>query len=260
MSELQDLYQEVILDHNRQPRNFRKLEGADHQAEGYNPLCGDQLTVYLHMEGDRVADISFVGSGCAISKASASVMTTSVKGKTRREIQKLFDQFHRMVMGQGDIQKIASEVGKLAVFSGVSEFPARVKCASLAWHTLKAALEGVKEAVSTESDEAPAKVDVEELRQKIVEKLKTCFDPEIPVNIYELGLIYDVSVKPAGEVEIQMTLTTPACPVAGSLPPEVEAKVKAIPGVASVKVEVVWEPPWSPAMMSEAARLQLGML
>jgi len=148
MADLRDLYQEVILEHSKAPRNYRELEAADRKAEGYNPLCGDRYTVYLQMEGDSIRDIGFQGSGCAISKASASMMTQSLKGKTRAEAQKLFNSFHQVVTGQANGDQ--AELGKLRVFSGVSEFPLRVKCATLAWHTLAAALEGKQEAVSTE--------------------------------------------------------------------------------------------------------------
>ncbi|MGD0957194.1 MAG: Fe-S cluster assembly sulfur transfer protein SufU [Candidatus Acidiferrales bacterium] len=149
MSDLRDLYQDVILEHSKAPRNYRELAAANHKAEGYNPLCGDRFTVYLDMEGDSIRDISFQGSGCAISKASASMMTQSVKGKTKAEAEQLFDRFHKLVTGHAPANGEA-ELGKLAVFSGVSEFPVRVKCATLAWHTLHAALEGKQEAISTE--------------------------------------------------------------------------------------------------------------
>ncbi len=149
MPDLRDLYQEVILEHSKAPRNYRELQDADHKAEGYNPLCGDRFTIYLEMEGDRIRDIAFKGSGCAISKASASMMTQSLKGKTRAEADELFKNFHRVVTGQAENGDV-DQLGKLAAFSGVSEFPLRVKCATLAWHTLEAALEGKQEAVSTE--------------------------------------------------------------------------------------------------------------
>src|SRR5829696_8030166 len=140
MSDLQDLYQSLILDHNRRPRNYGELAGADRRADGRNPLCGDQLTVWLKMDGERVADVSFVGSGCAISKASASMMTAAVKGKTVDEARALFERFHALVTGRGDAGA-AEALGKLAAFAGVARFPVRVKCASLAWHTLRSALE-----------------------------------------------------------------------------------------------------------------------
>lgn len=149
MSELNDLYQEVILDHNKNPRNFREIENADKTADGNNPLCGDALRVYVAMEDDRVKDVAFKGSGCAISKASASMMTQAVKGKTREEAEVLFDEFHRMVTGEIDAEAEETHLGKLKIFAGVLEFPARVKCASLSWHTLHAALQGEEE-VSTE--------------------------------------------------------------------------------------------------------------
>ncbi len=150
MADLRDLYQELILEHSKAPRNYRELKGADRKAEGYNPLCGDRFTVYVQMQGNSIHDIGFQGSGCAISKASASMMTQSLKGKTREEAQALFERFHDTVTGQAAINGNKEELGKLAVFSGVSEFPSRVKCATLAWHTLQAALEGKQDAVSTE--------------------------------------------------------------------------------------------------------------
>ncbi len=149
MSELSDLYQEVILEHNKNPRNFREIENADKVAEGHNPLCGDQLSLYVSMENDTLKDVAFKGSGCAISKASASMMTQVVKGKTREEAEVLFDEFHRMVTGRLDVEEDENKLGKLKIFAGVLEFPARVKCASLSWHTLHAALNNETE-VSTE--------------------------------------------------------------------------------------------------------------
>jgi nitrogen fixation NifU-like protein len=150
MSELSELYQQVILDHNKKPRNFRKLEGANRSAEGFNPLCGDQLSVYMLLEEGVVKDLSFVGTGCAISKASASMMTQALKGKTREEARVLFDEFHRMVTGELDEEAETNHLGRLKIFAGVRDYPARVKCASLSWHTMHAALEG-EEAATTES-------------------------------------------------------------------------------------------------------------
>lgn len=149
MSELSDLYQEVILDHNKNPRNFREIENPDRHADGNNPLCGDKLQVFVNMDGDIVQDVAFKGSGCAIFKASASIMTETVKGKTKDEAEKIFDEFHRMVTGKLDIETDDNDLGKLRIFAGVLEFPARVKCASLSWHTVNAALQGGEE-VSTE--------------------------------------------------------------------------------------------------------------
>jgi nitrogen fixation NifU-like protein len=150
--ELRDLYQEVILDHSRRPRNFGELPGADRHAEGYNPLCGDKATVFLKLDGERLSDVRFVGKGCSISTAAASLMTESVKGKTRAEAEALFERFHALVTGApGAGRAVApAELGKLAAFSGVSEFPMRVKCATLAWHTLRAAFTGTSAPVSTE--------------------------------------------------------------------------------------------------------------
>ena len=147
--DLSELYQSLILDHNRAPRNFRVMEGANRHADGYNPLCGDSLSVWLKLEGDKIADASFQGSGCAISKASASLMTTVVKGKTKEEAGEIFASFQRMVTGQAGATDALP--ARLAVFAGVREYPARVKCASLPWHAMKAALEAREaERVSTE--------------------------------------------------------------------------------------------------------------
>ncbi len=140
MSELSELYQQVILDHNKKPRNFRKLETANHYAEGYNPLCGDHLTVYMNLEDDCVTDVGFEGSGCAISKASASMMTQAVKGKSKEQAETLFKQFHSMVTGELDEENEENTLGNLKIFAGVREFPVRVKCATLPWHTMHAAL------------------------------------------------------------------------------------------------------------------------
>jgi nitrogen fixation NifU-like protein len=149
--DLQDLYQELILDHNRRPRNRGALDGADHQAEGYNPLCGDHVTVYLKLDGDVVREVRFEGSGCAISTASASLMTEAVKGKTLAEAKALFRRFHALVTGVGEAEEDGSpNLGKLTVFSGICHYPARVKCATLAWHTVNAAMDKKDDVVSTE--------------------------------------------------------------------------------------------------------------
>jgi nitrogen fixation protein NifU and related proteins len=147
--DLKELYRDVILDHNRSPRNFGRLEPADSQAAGHNPLCGDKLTLTLRMQGDRVADLRFEGQGCAISTASASLMTEAVKGRSREEIARLYDEVHALLTAPPEAPP-APELGKLMALSGVAEFPARVKCASLCWHTLNAALEHAPAAVSTE--------------------------------------------------------------------------------------------------------------
>jgi nitrogen fixation protein NifU and related proteins len=150
MSDLYGLYQEVILDHSKRPHNYRAMDGAYRQADGYNPLCGDRVRIYLKIEGERISDVSFQGSGCAISTASASILTDTLKGKTQAEADALFETFHDLVTGRRLTGGDNSELGKLAVFSGVSEFPARVKCATLAWHTMRSALVGGPQVVSTE--------------------------------------------------------------------------------------------------------------
>jgi nitrogen fixation protein NifU and related proteins len=147
--DLKDLYRDVIVDHNRQPRNFGKLEPADAHADGHNPLCGDRLTMYVNLDGDRIREAKFEGSGCAISVASASLLTEAVKGKTLGEVKSLFDDVHTLLT-RHDAEADLPKLGKLAALSGVREFPARVKCASLCWHTLNAALERTSEPISTE--------------------------------------------------------------------------------------------------------------
>jgi len=149
MSDLRDLYQQMILDHNRNPRNYHELPNATKRVDGYNPLCGDHYTVFVELDGDVIKDVGFTGNGCAISKSSASVMTASVKGKRTEEAEKLFNTFHKLVTGEPSGLSEA-DLGRLAAFSGVSEFPARVKCATLAWHTLHSALQDEQELVTTE--------------------------------------------------------------------------------------------------------------
>lgn len=150
MSNLNELYQEVILDHNKSPRNYRKIDNPDFEADGYNPLCGDHVHVYLKLNGDIIEDVSFQGAGCAISKSSASLMTTMLKGKTVKEAEELFNKFHETVTSSIEDEVDLEELGKLAVFSGVREFPTRVKCASLSWHTAMNAIKGKKEKTTTE--------------------------------------------------------------------------------------------------------------
>jgi nitrogen fixation NifU-like protein len=145
--ELRDLYQEVILEHSKKPRNYGLLASANHKAEGFNPLCGDHYTVFVNLQGGAISEIAFQGAGCAISKASASMMTQSLKGKSKEEAEALFKRFHDLVTGHS---RDTDALGKLAVFAGVSEFPLRVKCATLSWHAMRAALRGENEAVSTE--------------------------------------------------------------------------------------------------------------
>ncbi len=150
MADLRDLYQEVILDHHKRPRNFHKIENANRQADGFNPLCGDKLSVYMQIENGIIKNIGFIGAGCAISTASASMMTESLKGKTEAEAKVIFERFHQLVTDHSEPQPDPAGMGKLAVFSGVREYPVRVKCATLAWHTMRAALDGRQETVATE--------------------------------------------------------------------------------------------------------------
>jgi nitrogen fixation protein NifU and related proteins len=148
--DLAELYQQIIIDHNRRPRNFKKVDDANRTVEGHNPLCGDRIVLYVRLDGDVIGDVGFQGSGCAISQASASLMTSAVKGKTRAEAERLFQAFHGMVAGPAGAPADPQALGKLSAFAGVRQFPARVKCANLPWHTLHAALLGKGESISTE--------------------------------------------------------------------------------------------------------------
>jgi len=153
--DLQELYQQVIIDHSKKPRNFGKIAAFNREAEGFNPLCGDQLRLFLRMDGEKVADVSFEGNGCAISTASASMMTDALRGKTTSEVEKLFSDFHAMVISDPEtlpsrMDALEDRLGKLTVFAGVCEFPSRVKCATLCWHTLHNAIQNKKEVTSTE--------------------------------------------------------------------------------------------------------------
>ncbi len=150
MSELRELYQEIVLDHNSRPRNFKEIEDADRVVEGYNPLCGDKIMLYVKFEGDTIADIGFQGTGCAISRASASLMTQQVKGRNVAQAEKLFDRFHEMVTGNVDGDLDFEDLGDLEVMAGVSNFPSRVKCATLSWHSLRSALKSQEARVTTE--------------------------------------------------------------------------------------------------------------
>lgn len=272
MSDLRDLYQDVIFDHYKKPRNFHAMTHANHVAHGHNRLCGDELTIYLHVNGDVIEDVSFEGAGCAISTASASLMTDALKNRTVEEAEHLFEQFHHLLTH--DDAEPAPDLGKLEVLAGVREFPARVKCATLAWHTLQAALKDRAGPITTEqlsirdstmdlenaNAGQEATIDEEALRNDIVAVLRTIYDPEISVNIYDLGLIYLLDIGPEGAVQIEMTLTAPACPVAGTFPSVVEERVAEVPGVKSVHVELVWEPPWSIDSMTDEVKLELGLL
>lgn len=150
MDELQELYQQVIIDHNKNPRNYGKPAQHNHFAEGYNPLCGDRINIYLDIDNNVIRDIHFDGQGCAISKSSASIMTSILKGKTLEEVEELFGKFHDLITGPIGVKAVADDYGKLAVFEGVKAFPSRVKCASLAWHTMKNAIENKNEIAVTE--------------------------------------------------------------------------------------------------------------
>lgn len=281
--DLDELYQQTILDHNRSPRNFHVVDDATGTGEGLNPVCGDHVTISLKIEDDRISDIGFTGKGCAICMASASMMTLRVKGESTKLASSVFEQFHHMLTEEDDARG-QDLLDNLVVFAGVKRFPIRVKCATLPWHTMMAALQSQSKTVSTEHDmteenipdhdnqpgaDQPASSDnippspdpaTSPLKDKIIENLQTVFDPEIPVNIYELGLIYDVDVDTSGDVQIKMTLTSPSCPAAQELPIEVQRAAAVVNGVGEVDVDVVFDPPWNPDKMSEAARLQLGMM
>ena len=281
MAGIEDLYREIILDHYRAPRNRGELPVPPaHRVEGFNPLCGDEVVLFLEVDDGVVSDVRTAGQGCSISQASTSMMSAAVKGKTVDEARKLIRAFKALMSiheskleGESDGTDLQAELdgvqlGDLEALQGVVKFPVRIKCATLPWHTLRAALEQQREPVSTEQAASvgqgagagpPGPAAPRALEQAVIEVLRRVYDPEIPVNVYDLGLIYDIAVDHSGVVGITMTLTSPTCPVAMSLVRHVESKVASIPGVAAAKVKLVWDPPWNQDMMSEAARLQLGL-
>ena len=277
MNDLRNLYQEVIIDHSHHPRNFKVCETANYTAEGYNPLCGDRITLYITVKDGVIEDVCFQGEGCAIFMASSSMMTGIIKGMKVAEIKDLYQAFHTLVTS-GDTTKLKENMGKLAVFSGVAEFPIRVKCATLPWHALKEALSKEKECISeslisTEvsaeimiiEQEEPVQADIlSSLESDVWEKLKLCYDPEIPVNIVDLGLIYGVAVIQCEEgnyiANIRMTLTTPGCAMVNFIIDEVKGRVATIPKITEVNVELTFDPPWDRSMISMQAKLALGIL
>ena len=250
---LKELYQEIILEHGKNPRNLGKTDDFNKDAKGNNPLCGDNVHVYLKLNGQKIVeDISFEGSGCAISMASASIMTDLIKGKNENEAKEIVEDFLGMIKENPELKSEylqEDEKTKLMCLSGVKQYPMRVKCATLSWHTLVSAFDDKKEVVLKKVD-----------HNKIVEEeIRKICDPELPVNIYELGLIYDIVVENEKSAKIKMTLTTPNCPVAESLPKEVKEGAMQVEGIEEVDLELVWDPPWTKDMMSEAAKLELNL-
>ena len=247
--DLKELYQEIILDHAKNPRNKGKCEGYNHDAKAHNPLCGDKVHIYLKLDNDKnISGLSFEGEGCAISLASASILTDTLKGKNLNFSKKVTDDFLNMLKNKSKITLNSlseDQITTISSLSGVQEFPMRIKCATMAWHTLLSAFE--------------KKVKMIDLKEKIVEEIKKIYDPEIPVNIYELGLIYKIEVESESKALIEMTLTSPNCPVAESLPKLVKENILKIDGIKNVDLKLVWDPPWTKDKMSEAAKLELNL-
>ena len=260
-------YQEIILDHSRHPKNAGVLDDPTGEAQGNNPLCGDRVTVYVKLDGDRIEDVRFDARGCAISVASASMMTEILKGKTVAEAEAEFERFTSQLTGRE--APTLAEDDELSALMGVRDFPTRIKCATLPWHTLHAALKvdttsQVTSAADATAPDATAPEGAgtanDALKSDVIAAISEIFDPEIPVNIYELGLIYDVHVGDEGKVDLVMTLTSPHCPVAEILPGQVKSRVELVDGVNEVDLELTWEPAWTPENMSEAAKLELGFM
>ena len=253
---IRDRYQEIILEHGKNPRNLGKTDNFNKDAKGNNPLCGDNVHVYLKLNDQRkVEDISFEGSGCAISMASASIMTDLIKGRSDNEAKEIIEDFLGMIKENPELKSNIlkeDDKTKLMCLSGVKQYPMRVKCATLSWHTLVSAMENDGKEISTE------KWYFMEIKDKIIEEIKKIYDPELPVNIYDLGLIYDVQVNQK-KAKIKMTLTTPNCPVAESLPKEVKEGAMQVEEIEDVDLELVWDPPWTKDMMSDAAKLELNL-
>ena len=247
--ELKELYQEIILDHAKNPRNKGKCDGYNHDAKAHNPLCGDKVHIYLKLDKDKnISGLSFEGEGCAISLASASILTDTLKGKDLQFSKKVTDDFLNMLKNKTKITLNSlseDQITTISSLSGVQEFPMRIKCATMAWHTLLSALEN--------------KINMSDMKDKIISEIKKIYDPEIPVNIYELGLIYKIEVNEYNKVLIEMTLTSPNCPVAESLPNSVKENILKIDGIKDVDLKLVWDPPWTKDKMSEAAKLELNL-
>ena len=256
--DLKELYQDIILEHGKSPRNLGKCEGYNHDAKGYNPLCGDKVHIYLKLDNKKkVESLTFEGEGCAISLASASIMTELVNGKSFDEAKDIMSSFLNMIKNTSEIKSNHlddDQKTKLMSLSGVKQFPMRVKCATLSWHTLVSALEGKKKGSKYRTNRL-----MSDFKNKVIEEVKKIYDPEIPVNIYDLGLIYKIEVDEKNKVNIDMTLTSPNCPVAESLPREVKDNIMKINGVSDVNLNLVWEPPWDKDKMSEAAKLELNL-
>ena len=219
--ELKELYQEIILDHAKNPRNKGKCEGYNHDAKAHNPLCGDKVHIYLKLDKDKnISGLSFEGEGCAISLASASILTDTLKGRDLQFSKKVTDDFLNMLKNKSKITLNSlseDQITTISSLSGVQEFPMRIKCATMAWHTLLSALE--------------KRFKMTNLKEKIISEIKKIYDPEIPVNIYELGLIYKIEISKENNVLIVMTLTSPNCPVAESLPNSVKENILKIEGI-----------------------------
>ena len=248
--ELKELYQEIILDHAKNPRNKGKCNGYNHDAKAHNPLCGDKVHIYAKLDVNKnLSDLSFEGEGCAISLASASILTDTLKGKDLQFSKKVTDDFLKMLKNKSKITLNSlseDQITTISSLSGVQEFPMRIKCATMAWHTLLAAIEKKNNIMS-------------DLKDKVISEIKKIYDPEIPVNIYELGLIYKIEIYDEKKVDIEMTLTSPNCPVAESLPNSVKDNILKIDGIMDVNLKLVWDPPWSKEKMSEAAKLELNL-
>ena len=238
---LKELYQEIILEHGKNPRNLRKTEGFNKDAKGNNPLCGDNVHVYLKLNGQKIVeDASFEGSGCAISMASASIMTDLIKGKNEHEAKEIVEDFLGMIKENPELKSeylSEDEKTKLMCLSGVKQYPMRVKCILVCQQLKK----------------------MSELKDKVILEIKKIYDPEIPVNIYELGLIYKIEINDEKKVILEMTLTSPNCPVAESLPKMVKDNILKIDGFKMLILKLVVDPPWTKDKMSEAAKLELNL-
>ena len=222
--DLKDLYQEIILDHGKNPRNFGKCKNFTSDAKGHNPLCGDKVHIYAQLDKDKkILDLSFEGEGCAISLASASILTDILKGKDFSLASGIIENFLDLIKNKLLTLNSLDESQKttLMSLSGVKDYPMRVKCATMAWHTVSSVLEKMK------------------IKEKIISEIKKVYDPEIPVNIYDLGLIYNIDIKNDNEAYIEMTLTSPNCPVADSLPKMVKENINSIDEIKKVDLKLV---------------------
>lgn len=274
MSLTDDLYREIILEHFREPRNFGRLSPADFAAQGVNPFCGDEMEVTGRLDGPTLAQLMSQGKGCSISQASASLMTEALKGQSLEEAERLAQAFKAFMLaplqaglaGPEAPTTLPEALEELEVLEGVKKYPVRIKCATLAWNTFLDAIaqyRTAKTATATAGQPPsppPAPADPDDAKAKVREVLKTVIDPEINMNIVDLGLVYGIETNPQGQVRVTYTLTSPGCPLGPVIQGQIQGALRKLPWVTQAQSALVWTPPWDPkTMASDEAKMELGL-